>query len=48
MSNKPKYLEMTIPVANNIVRWCDRVCCRWGQKRFTHDKEGKIKGYLLI
>jgi hypothetical protein len=46
MSNKPKYLEMTIPVASHSVQWCDRVCCRWGQKKYTHDIEGKLKGKL--
>ena len=44
MSNKPKYLEMTLPVSNNTVRWFDRIFCSWGLRKSTHDKEGNIKG----
>lgn len=44
MSNKVQYLEMDFPVTNEMIKCCDRLCCRWGQKKPPYDTEGNIRG----
>lgn len=41
---KTMKLEMDFPVTNNCLKWYSRTFCSWGQKKVTHNKEGRIKG----